>query len=165
MNKLIKTLPLLAIAALFAAPSLSFAADQSSGCGAGWYIFKKNSLVSSYLRSSTNSLLSNNTFGMTSGTSNCAKHDIVQKEKESLYFAEANQENLMVEMAQGQGENLQAFALTLGCSPDVMSDFGQMTQKQYNVIYPSATVAPAQVLERVKAQIYTHPVLAQGCVI
>lgn len=102
--------------ALFSSGAM--AADGSSGCGPGWYLFKDNSLVSSALRATTNNFLFPVvTFGMTTGTSNCTKHQIVMKEKESLHFVTHNYPEVQVDIAKGEGEYLRSLATTIGC-PD-----------------------------------------------
>ena len=86
---------------LFGSCSL-FAADGSSGCGPGWYLFKENSLVSSAFRATTNGILFPSvTFGMTFGTSNCTQHKLVLKEKESLHFVTENYFEVQADMARG----------------------------------------------------------------
>ena len=123
--------------------SFAYAADSSSGCGLGWSVFKENTLVSSSLRMTTNGLFFNQTFGMTSGTSNCARHSIVKNESKGIHFAEANFKQLAVEMAQGQGEYLQGFAVATGYIGD-MALFGKLVQANYERILPDATTTPDQ---------------------
>src|SRR4051812_42395838 len=93
-------------------PSVSRAQDSSSGCGLGWAVSQRQSLLSSWIRNSTNVTFSN-TIAMTFGTSGCARHDLVLNEKKPIYFAEANFNRLMIEMAEGHGEFLGAFAEVL----------------------------------------------------
>jgi len=116
--------------------SASFAADGSSGCGPGWYVFKKNSLVSSSLRGTTNGMLFPLfTGGMTLGTSNCAKHSIVQRSHRSLHFASYNRDHLMIEMAQGGGETLSAYAATWGCPWTAQERFNTVMRTNYSQIF------------------------------
>ena len=138
------------------------AADQSSGCGMGWSVAPKNSLLSSSTRSLVNATFSN-TIGMTSGTSGCSKHSIVQNEKKAIHFAEANQGQLVIEMAQGQGEHLRSLAAVMGCSPASAHRFGSATQRGYTKIFPANEVSASQMLEGVKSVIQTDPMLASQC--
>jgi hypothetical protein len=141
----------------------AMAADSSSGCGLGWAVSSRNSLVSSAVRATTNGLFFNSTFGMTSGTSGCTKHSIVQIEKEQIYYTEANRENLVVEMAQGQGEFVDAYARVLGCSGESVNTFRQVTQKSYPAIVTSSDVSAAQILHNLKEQMRKSPTLAASC--
>ncbi|MBF0208358.1 MAG: DUF3015 family protein [Oligoflexia bacterium] len=114
----------------------SFATDNSSGCGPGWYIVRENSLVSSALRATTNGILfPSTTIGMTLGTSNCTKHSLVMKEKESLYYMTQNYSELQKEIAQGGGEFLDAFFTTVGCQGDQVQHFAQKMQANYGAIF------------------------------
>ena len=141
--------------------SVAKAEDQSSGCGLGWMILKKNSLVSSSLRQTTN-VFALNTIAMTSGTSGCAKHDIVLKEKAAQYFAEANYQKLQFEMAEGKGEHLESFAKILGCHDQVASNAGLVFQKNYSQIFSTDTVAPQQMLIEAARSLSTSDV-ARSC--
>lgn len=125
------------------------AEDKSSGCGLGWKVVQKNSLLSSYTRSITNAVTSS-TFAMTSGTSGCDQHSVVLNEKKELHYAESNFHSLMTEMAQGQGEYLKGFALVMGCDSSHVSDFSQAAQKNYNNIFPASGTNPAQLVNSMK---------------
>ena len=89
---------LLTVIFLFSLVSVSaMAGDSSSGCGLGWQVFKDNSLVSSSSRAITNVTFLN-TGAMTFGTSGCAKHSIVKNEAKAIHYAQANQNQLMVDL-------------------------------------------------------------------
>ena len=145
------------VAVVFSVSVISMAAkaeDQSSGCGLGWQILKKNSLVSSSLRSTTNAIALN-TIAMTSGTSGCAKHDIVLKQKAALYYAEANYQKLQSEMAEGQGEHLQTFAKLLGCRGKNIDQAGRVLQGNYSDVFTTDQLAPYEMLNNTVRTIYS----------
>jgi hypothetical protein len=141
-----KLFKLFLLATLFVSTTAVMAKDGSSGCGAGWYIFKKNSLVSSSLRATTNAIFLNATFGMTFGTSNCSQHSIVKTEKEAIYFAEANHNQLMLDISRGEGEYLSAFSEIVGCKKDVL---GKSLQKSFDKIYLEESDDSVKVLDRI----------------
>lgn len=121
---------------LFAFSSASlFAAemnpDGSSGCGYGWEVTKEKTLFASSTRNTTNQTASN-TIAMTMGTSGCEKHDIVMQQHQQEHFAAVNMENIIADMAQGQGEYLVSFAGVLGCGN--ASAFGKAAQQNLDVI-------------------------------
>lgn len=151
-----KKLVLVLLALAFA--PLAHANDSSSGCGLGWEVAPKQSLLSSFARSLTNATFLN-TVAMTFGTSGCAKHSIVQADKEAQYFAEANYHTLMMEMAMGQGDNLENFAAMLGCDANYFS--GRM-QAHYGDVYTTDTSA-AGLLQNVRSAIRSDAVLAASC--
>jgi hypothetical protein len=138
----------------------AIAADSSSGCGLGWEVTQKQSLVSSAIRSTTNAILPN-TFSMTFGTSNCQKHSIVKNESEQMYFVESNLDQLALEMAQGDGEYLRGLAAVMGCA-SAYGDFSSVVQKHYSEIF-SGSVSPTRVLQEVKRGIRSNAALANSC--
>lgn len=142
--------------------SVAHAGDQSSGCGLGWEIFKKNSLVSSAFRSTTNAIALN-TIAMTSGTSGCSKHDIVMKQKAAIYYAEANYLKLQSEMAEGKGEHIQAFAKILGCNEAAAIRAGGVLQGNYEKIFTTDSVKPYEMLEESARSIYSSELASSGC--
>jgi hypothetical protein len=144
--------------------SHSFAADGSSGCGPGWYVFNENSLVSSSLRATTNGLLFPVvTIGMTFGTSNCTKHKIVLKEKESLHFATMNYYELQAEVAKGSGQYLSAFATTMGCNPSAQPRLIQHLKNNYQEIFQTGSPNPEKALEGVYKTIFRDRELTNKC--
>jgi len=155
------SLKILALAAVMASLTVSaFAGDSSSGCGLGWEIAQKQSLLSSAVRSTTNVILPN-TFSMTFGTSGCTKHSVVKNESEQKYFVEANLEQLTVDMAKGDGDYLRGFAVVMGCE-SAYGEFSGLVQKRYPQIFSGKT-SPSSVLSGVKAGIQTDSTLNQVC--
>ena len=141
--------------------SKSFAGD--SGCGLGSLIIQKNSKLLQLFGMTTNGTFSSQAFGITSGTSNCSANGIVFSDKEATVYAEANLQNLKIDMARGSGESLTAFAQILGCQAEATSAFGAMTQKHYEHIFPTAKVLPSQVLESIKSEIRNDKILSSSC--
>ncbi len=140
-----------------------FAGDGSSGCGPGWYVFKKNSLVSSSLRATTNGILFPAvTLGMTFGTSNCTKHSIVKTEDKSLYFVTQNYIELKTEVAKGNGEFLQAFGQTIGCKNQDLPYFSRKLQDKYEEVFKDKASNEEVLMETYKV-ILTDPTLVQSC--
>lgn len=133
-----------------------YATDKSSGCGLGWQVLKKHSLVSSVLRSTTNGLFFNQTFGMTSGTSGCARHSLVKNESRGIHFVEANYHQLMIDMAQGKGEYLMGLAKAVDYKGD-MATFGKLIQKNYGKLFTSLNTTPLQLYQNFKNLFINDP--------
>lgn len=142
------------------ATSAVFAADSSSGCGMGYEVAPKQSLVSSSTRSIVNATFSN-TIAMTMGTSGCAKHSIVQNETKGIHFAEANMNQLALEMSQGNGEFVAGFAQVYGCQN--AEAFGSMVQTKYESVLPSANTTGVELYNNVKAEIRNNAALSSSC--
>lgn len=138
----------------------SFGADSSSGCGLGWAVFKENSLVSSALRATTNGILFNATFGMTFGTSGCAKHSIVQNDKKALHFMDANKHQLMAELALGGGEYVNGLSQLMGCEEGA---FAQKLQENYGEVFTGEEQTARELVNRVQYQVISHKDLAEAC--
>lgn len=138
----------------------AFAVDSSSGCGMGWQVAPKQSLVSSSTRSIVN-LTFSNTIAMTLGTSGCAKHSIVKNDAKGIHFAEANLNQLAVEMARGNGEFVTSFASVFGCQNS--RAFGSMVQANYENVLPSVSTSGVELYNNVKAQIKNNATLASTC--
>lgn len=150
------------IIALFAllSASFAFAGDSSSGCGLGWEVAPKQSLVSSFTRSLVNSTASS-TIAMTLGTSGCAKHSIVYNEKQGIHFVESNKMELAVEMAKGQGEFVAGLAEVFGCQN--AKAFGSMVQNKYESVLPNANVSGVELYNNLRNEIKNDSALNASC--
>src|SRR5689334_13977730 len=90
------------------------AEDKSNGCGIGWQVTNRETLLGSSTRMTTNAFLPN-TFSMTSGTSGCAKHPLAEKDTPAATFIVSNYDPLLLDMSTGRGEYLEGLARAMGC--------------------------------------------------
>jgi hypothetical protein len=140
------------------------AADGSSGCGPGWYVFKENSILSSSLRATTNGVLfPTTTLGMTLGTSNCSKHKLVLNEKKSLHFVTHNLPELKSESAMGSGTYLSAFSEVVGCQARSLPLLQQKIKESYQQVFSEDR--PEKVLENIYRVIFSDTQLANLCIL
>lgn len=122
--------------------SSTFAAGYgAAGCGLGSMLWEsKNGMVNQVLAATTNGTSGSQTFGITTGTSNCdAKGTFVNVKA----YVEANRVALANDIARGQGETLTALTEVYGCSYD--SAVGATLQKNYKSIFPSETVTSEEI--------------------
>jgi hypothetical protein len=133
-----------------------------AGCGLGSLVFKENNGMQ-ILAATTNGTFGNQTFGITSGTSNCTSGGIIKAQREQAAFAEVNFQDLKRNMAAGGGEFLTSFSSLLGCEDTAKPALARMTQVKYEAILPSEKTTPMQMLGGVKAQIKADPALATSC--
>jgi len=152
----------LILSAIAIAPTRSFALGDA-GCGLGSMIFTKNAKLSQSLAMTTNVSTYTQLFGITSGTSNCSSKGLAQNDQEALFYAEANFQNLKVEMARGQGESLAAFAQLMGCTDQVTTHFEKVARDQFEKLYPSRQTTPREMFDGLKGTIQQDPSLAQAC--
>jgi hypothetical protein len=136
--------------------------DQSSGCGLGWAVTKRKSILSSLVRAYTNVTFSSS-FGMTSGTSGCAEHSLVMKDKKMIHYTESNYHQLMQEMAEGEGEFIRTYAHMMGCRGEGEQRFIQTLKKNYSQIYTHEGVRPDAVYEHVKQSVSSSPWWKTSC--
>jgi hypothetical protein len=164
MEIIMKKLGLISVlAALLATPVMAESSDKvpgsdgSSGCGYGWEVTKGRTLSASSTRGTTNATASN-TIAMTMGTSGCEKHDIVLKNREQEYFAELNYENLVAQMAEGQGETLAHFAGLMGCQDS--EAFSSVAQENFLIM---AGNSPMSMLNNVRSAMGQNSNLKKSC--
>lgn len=133
------------IALLLAASSVVMAENDSDSCGLGWQVTQKKTFSATTTRGTTNVVVPP-TFGMSSGTIGCTQHSLVKADMKSLHYADANYENLMAEMAEGQGEYLTGFAASMGCAAD--AEFSSAMQSHYSTL--SSGSSAAELVKNVK---------------
>ncbi len=143
MKKLIVSL-----AAVAALSSAAFAGvNDQTGCGLGSMIIKDDSTaVLLSLQATTNGTFGNQTFGITSGTSNCKKTKFVMNERAEEFVA-SNMEQLAKEIAMGHGESVDTLAELLAVEDK--EAFASALQSNYNSIYTSQNVEMADVLDNI----------------
>jgi hypothetical protein len=160
---LVEKVLFISVAVLISGYSVAQAADSSSGCGLGWSVTQKQSLVSSSIRSTTNTYLPN-TFSMTSGTSGCAKHSIVKNDQNAVVYASNNVHSLVADMAKGEGEFLDGFAVALGCSGQSRAAFGGFVQSNFAQIQAASVSGDGVELYRaVRTQLESSPEFRGVC--
>lgn len=128
---------LIALVASAFVSTASAASYQAQGCGLGSTIWTDgSSLVHQVLGATTNGTSANQTFGMTSGTSNCELEGYGGQAQ--AVFIEANKVALANDIARGQGDTLASLARMYGCNN--MKAIGSALQMNYETIFPSQTV-------------------------
>jgi hypothetical protein len=135
-----------------------------AGCGLGAMLFgSDNGTGKQILAATTNGLFGTQTFGITSGTSNCTSGGIIKAEREQAAFAEVNFQDIKANMAAGGGEFLASFATLLGCEDSSKVTLAKMSQEKFEVIVPGTSTTPIQMLTTIKQQIKDSPTLAASC--
>ncbi len=142
----------------------AFAAGYGdAGCGLGSIIFHNEQGAVQVLAATTNGTSWNQTFGITSGTSNCNIAGLVKAEKEREEFAKKNYSSLVKEMAMGEGENLDTLASLYGCSENSHADFGSMAQENFSDIIKNDSTTYQDMLVSLKSEISGHATLSSSC--
>jgi hypothetical protein len=119
MNLRLATSGLGLASALLALSATSNAAPYgTAGCGLGSVFFGSNQ-GSQIFAATTNGSSGNQTFGISSGTSNCVPGSKAEAFNKQRDFVDTNLASLASEMAQGSGETLAAYTQTLGCEVNI----------------------------------------------
>lgn len=178
-----KKLSYLTIAvSLVALASSAFAQEyKSAGCGLGSLAFKEEG-PTQILGSTTNASFGTQTFGMSFGTSNCPSafagsksepahtpaqpHPTKSKKRSAIeqqQFMATNFEHIKIEMAQGNGEHLNALANTLGCNAQATAKFTAYAKKNYRKLMANPSQNSNQFLSTLRNQMMTNSDFANNC--
>lgn len=145
---------MLVSSAFAAAKSSTGKARKNVGCGLGTMLFQNNADESSLLQAfqaTTNSTSGNQTFGVTTGTSECDQPSAFVKNDRLNEFVVANMDNLAKEIAMGRGETLDAFAELLQIPTEKRAEFYQKMQTNFAKIFTSENVVLANVVDNAAA--------------
>lgn len=143
---------LVAGAAMFVTPAKETTAASygMAGCGLGSVIGVWKNDITQIFAATTNGTSASQTFGITTGTSNCTPGGAAYREKQQEIFVTVNFESLEKEMASGKGEKIDAFSNLLGCKSS--TELGRISRENYSRFFgPEAT--PASLLKEVKAKV------------
>jgi len=142
----------------------AFAAGYGdAGCGLGSLAFGNQQGGIQVLASTTNGTFGTQTFGITTGTSNCNPAGLVKLEKEREEFAKDNYSTLVKEMAMGEGENLDTLAGLYGCSQNSHAEFGSLVQENFSNIVKDNSTTSQEMLSSLKSEMSGHAVLSKSC--
>ncbi len=133
------------------AGSISYASAGDAGCGLGSLVINKNTKMQVFA-ATTNGTFGSQTFGITSGTSNCSSSGLVKNDMEIQYFVEVNQEELIRDMAQGHGEKITTLAAMNGCTTEAqITAFNEKAQEEFTVIVPEAKTTAVDFVTNLKS--------------
>ncbi len=138
------------VAALGLATSLY--ANQNTGCGLGSLVIKnQNSTVLQVLAATTNGTSGTQTFGITSGTSNCNKPNNFVSNDKLHKFVNENMDELAMDISAGKGETLNTVAALMNI--ENKEDFASKLQANFSDIYSSEKVSSAEVIDNIARHI------------
>jgi hypothetical protein len=112
-----------------------------AGCGLGSLIFEPNSGFTQIFAATTNGTFGSQTFGISSGTSNCA--DTSGGSDSAKAFVETNRTALAKDIARGQGETIESLSRLGGC--ESAHAVGASLQRNFDKVFPSAAMSDSEV--------------------
>jgi hypothetical protein len=123
---------------------------QDCGCGLGAVaIGEKEGLLWNLLGTLLNGTFGNNTFGMSSGTSDCGRPEKLAILDQMNIFVADNMDALAVDIAQGNGDSLDALAEIARISEPNRPVFYSALQNNFSQIYPSTDVTSDTVVTEI----------------
>lgn len=135
---------------VLAVASTALAAPYGAGgCGLGSVLFKDEPGGVQIFAATTNGTFGNQTFGITTGTLNCGDPIWAYSNNETKRFVAHNMDALALEIAQGKGETLDAFAELLQVPTENRAEFAALLQENFDQVFTSEKVVMADVLDNV----------------
>ena len=128
----------------------------TAGCGLGSMAFGNQPGAIQILAATTNGIVGNQTFGISTGTSNCGPGLLAQGTRN---FVEANREVLAKDVARGQGEAIGALTLINQCADS--RAVGTALQARFGAIFPSEQATDEHVTSAILETLRADPAL--GC--
>jgi len=127
-------------------------ADQkNTGCGLGSMVFKdQNGLLSQVCAATFNGFAGNQTFGISTGTSNCEKATTLTSDARLNQFVHDNMDNLALDISRGSGEYLSTLAVLLDTPEAERAALYHTLQSNFSAIYSSETVTNIDVLNNIE---------------
>ncbi len=129
----------------------------AAGCGLGSLAFGDQPGGVQILAATTNGTAWNQTFGMTTGTSNCGPGLLAMGTKN---FVEANREALAKDAARGEGESIGALAVINQCRD--LRGVGAALQRDFHTIFPSEQATSEDVTQAILRTLHSDPALGCG---
>jgi len=125
-------------------------AHRNTGCGLGnllWENRADNSILFQAFQATTNGTSGSQTFGISSGTSNCQQPSKFVSSDKLINFVQANMDNLAKDIAQGKGETLDTFGELLGVPAEQSATFNAKLQNNFDKIFTSERIVVAEVID------------------
>ncbi|MFZ2223405.1 MAG: DUF3015 family protein [Candidatus Deferrimicrobium sp.] len=147
-----KLLVMVAVLSLIVAGSAMAAGNTNTGCGFGTVIFKdvqnRTTLVQ-IVEATTNGSSGNQTFGISSGTSECTQPAKAVQNERLNEFVQANLDELARDISAGKGETLSTVAELMGVPSAQRDAFNRNLQAHFQQIFPAPGVEFAHVVDTI----------------
>lgn len=126
-------------------------AGGNTGCGLGTVIFKDSGQTTlvQILAVTTNGTSGNQTFGISSGTSECEQPKKIVRSERLNEFVQANLDELARDIAAGKGETLATVAELMGVPAPGRDAFSRTLQLHFSEIFPTPGVEYAHVVDAI----------------
>jgi hypothetical protein len=136
---------LLGVGVVLIAASAAADGYGPAGCGLGSLIFEPNSGFTQIFAATTNGTSGSQTFGISSGTSNCDSHKGGREGAKA--FVETNRTAMAKDISRGRGETISSLSVIAGCED--ADRVGTRLQQNFKTIFPNAKVSDQAVSDSV----------------
>jgi len=136
---------------LFVAGTAFATGNSNIGCGLGYILFKDTNQTSMFqaFAATTNGTSGNQTFGVSSGTSECDQPKKFVGNDRLNEFVQANMDELARDISTGNGETLSTVAELMGVPSADRPAFNANLQAHFQQIFPTPGVEYAQVVDAI----------------
>ncbi|MBX3039788.1 MAG: DUF3015 family protein [Bdellovibrionaceae bacterium] len=117
-----------------------------AGCGLGAMVLGSEKGFKQVFAATTNGTSYSQTFGITTGTSNCSEGGLFKSAQQVPAYIELNKMALAKEAARGEGETLAGLSKLMGCDS---ADFGHQLKSNYNNIFVDSKMEPMEIQNRI----------------
>ncbi|MBS1982961.1 MAG: DUF3015 family protein [Bdellovibrionales bacterium] len=132
----------------------------AAGCGLGSIVFGQKKGFVQIFAATTNGTSGSQTFGISSGTSNCAEGGSQASVEK---FVDSNRVALANDMSRGSGETLAGLSKVMGCSDE--QALGTTLQKNYSKVFPMASTDASSAAVSIKNLVKSDSSLSKTCAI
>jgi len=128
----------------------------AAGCGLGSIVFGSKPGFMQVFAATTNGLFGSQTFGITSGTSNCSSS--APGGMAARQFIETNRQAFAKDVSRGSGETIASLTVLSGCRD--AAAVGATLQRNFGTIFPSAKASDTDVSAAAVASLKADKTLA-----
>lgn len=147
MKKFVTVLSMLALGSVAHAATIR----DNCGCGIGTMALGDNeaTVVSQLAATFLNGICGNQTFGITSGTLDCAPASRFAGNQKIKDFVKGNMDQLAMDIAIGEGETLNALADLMDVPAKDRADLYVKLQQQFDVLFTSHDLSSESLVENI----------------
>ena len=130
----------------------AYAGQSNTGCGLGSIIFgEKNGLLSQTCAAIFNGSFFSQTFGITTGTSNCSGFSGIVSNEQINRFVADNMDSLAKDIAKGNGEYLNTLAVLMEVKESDRAGVYSKLQSNFSKIYSSDKITHIDVIKNIES--------------
>ena len=134
--------------ATLVAGSISYAyAYGTAGCGLGSMVIGDKPGFNQIFASTLNGSSGSQTFGMTSGTSNCGENQELSKDENLAKFIQTNMDEIAFDISKGNGEYLDTMASYLKTDSAIL---GKKLKTNFNTIYTKDDIKVSELMNNIQ---------------